>query len=919
VKFLCQWPARIDRIGAAPYQRAAMANVIRPAALGLACCLLAMAALADPAAEDISVTGGSRPVGDSGADPVTTIDSGTIARSGATSLEELLEQIPALGAQGVNSSQNAGGYGENFVDLRNLNFDRTVVLVDGSRFVASGIKTDEAVDLGNIPVSLVDHIDIYRDGVQPQFAADSVAGVVNVVLKTHVQGVRMDVYGGLAGAGDAATQSASLVAGRDFSNGFMTVSLGASDRQAIPQRDRGWAAGPITEATFAPGGGVDVLTGSPAVPGGQAIGPGVDALLLGGGRYRDFNPRTDQYDFAADQDLQGGQTRVTASINGEYDFFDGVTGFIDAIGAYRRAQDLLPPAMLGLNGTAKHPQGFVVPADNAYNPFGQAVDLERAVTEAGDQTITTIGPTWRIVSGVKGVADGVDWRISVNHGQGDTVYATSNEIDLTRALDTLSPSLCAAQPGCVAADWFGPDSLSPRALAYVGYTDRSHSAYAEDIVQADIRGDLGNLPGGRAQVSGGLAWRREAGMTSVSAVTQAGDQSGPDAAPTSGGYETAEAYGDVFLPVLRGLPFAHALTVDFAVRGEATSRFGNIPSAKETLRYAAVSDIAFRATHGTGGRPPAISEAFAGTYANFLPVTDPCDAGSGLRANAVVNANCLAQGLGPGFRQNSALIDVPGGGNPGLHAERSENASLGAVLTPHDMSWMTASVDWWQYRIKHAIDSLADTDPNLIGNACYESAGLSSPLCSFITRAPGGANAGQISEIYAPDENVGTIKTSGIDMDFSARREVTGGFTVAVDWQGSWLLDWRIHDVGTPGFTQYAGYFPGLSGVGLYPRLRARLETTLDFADWSLGWTTRYMSGGHVLGAEGTPYSQAAQVFYQDVSISRRLGRFGFLAGIDNITNRSPPLLVDGVTNTDTNSYDTAGIFLWARLTANFR
>jgi outer membrane cobalamin receptor len=76
--------------------------------------------------------------------PVTIIDNAAIAASSATSVEQLLARQPIFGTQGVNGNQDDGGYGAAFVDLRGLNFDRTLVLVNGRHFVKSGIQTDEA-------------------------------------------------------------------------------------------------------------------------------------------------------------------------------------------------------------------------------------------------------------------------------------------------------------------------------------------------------------------------------------------------------------------------------------------------------------------------------------------------------------------------------------------------------------------------------------------------------------------------------------------------------------------------------------------------------------------------------------------------------------------------------------------------------
>jgi hypothetical protein len=118
----------------------------------------------------------------------TTLSAGDINASGVSSLGALLDQQPSLGSQGVNNAQNERGFGEYFINLRNLNFDRTLVLVDGKRFTPSGIQTDEAVDLNDIPLGFIDHVEILKDGSQPQYAADAVAGAVNMVLKDQIDG-----------------------------------------------------------------------------------------------------------------------------------------------------------------------------------------------------------------------------------------------------------------------------------------------------------------------------------------------------------------------------------------------------------------------------------------------------------------------------------------------------------------------------------------------------------------------------------------------------------------------------------------------------------------------------------------------------------------------------------------------------------
>ena len=119
------------------------------------------------------------------------VDGQAIARSGAATLDEYLQRLPMFGSQGVNQNQNQGGYGVSFVDLRNLNFNRTLVLIDGRRVVLSGITTDEAVDVANIPPALVERIEVMPYGSQPRYGADAVAGVVNIVLKHDLTGLQV--------------------------------------------------------------------------------------------------------------------------------------------------------------------------------------------------------------------------------------------------------------------------------------------------------------------------------------------------------------------------------------------------------------------------------------------------------------------------------------------------------------------------------------------------------------------------------------------------------------------------------------------------------------------------------------------------------------------------------------------------------
>jgi hypothetical protein len=399
-------------------------------------------------------------------------------------------------------------------------------------------------------------------------------------------------------------------------------------------------------------------------------------------------------------------------------------------------------------------------------------------------------------------------------------------------------------------------------------------------------------------------------------VTLAGDQSTPDSANTQGGYRSQEIYLDLAWPLLSGRPLVKSLDLDTAVRYSHFNLFGGYPTWKVSGSYAPDEDIRFRATVGLARRQPAITEAFAGLSAGLTVVQDPCDSVSGLLANPVVAANCRAQGLGATFVQSSPLINIASGGNPHLTPEASHNFTGGVVLTPTFAPGFTVTADYYRYDVKNAIDSLADTDANFIPDTCYESVNLSSALCSLIQRTAFGPNAGQINRILALDSNLGSIVTDGLDFDVGYKHALGAGVTLTADWQSNYLLNFIVDEEGSS--TQYAGYFASLANVGSYAHFKSLVATTLQRGPWTLGWRVHFIGPASVLGQDAsvTPFARAGAIWYHDLVASYQWRKVVYTVGADNVFDRRPPLLLDGVSNTDLNTYDIDGTFLYFRISA---
>ena len=121
-----------------------------------------------------------------------------IARTGATSTEELLKSVSALSSAGAtNNSSGAGNstYGNSNISLRGLEPARTLVLVNGRR-LATFADGDASVNVNTIPLAAIERIEVLKDGASSTYGSDAMAGVVNFILTKSFNGVEISATAG---------------------------------------------------------------------------------------------------------------------------------------------------------------------------------------------------------------------------------------------------------------------------------------------------------------------------------------------------------------------------------------------------------------------------------------------------------------------------------------------------------------------------------------------------------------------------------------------------------------------------------------------------------------------------------------------------------------------------------------------------
>ncbi len=301
---------------------------------------------------------------------VSIIDSIIITRTGTANIEELLNKLPQISPSLTGTSNNPGE-GIATVDLRGLDAARTLVLVNGRRYVPG--NQAGIVDLNTIPTFLLDRIEVATGGTSAVYGTGAIAGVVNFKLRDDFDGFEGMVRYRLSQKGDGDKYDANLVYGQSFDDdrGSAFLHFGALKRQAILQRDRDFSTFALRDNFIKPGstdprfgfgeflaptaGGVPGLirSGSGLIPGGRVIGIQASGPHPGIGRFGpngealDYNSITDRYNFAPFNFLQLPQKRLTATFGLKYRLTNNIKFFNQVIFSQNKVDlELAPTAII---------------------------------------------------------------------------------------------------------------------------------------------------------------------------------------------------------------------------------------------------------------------------------------------------------------------------------------------------------------------------------------------------------------------------------------------------------------------------------------------------------------------------------------------------------------------------------------------
>lgn len=792
--------------------------------------------------------------------PIFQVTSEDIRASGLTSIGDVISNLTANGSS-LGTTFNNGGDGSSRVSLRNLGTSRTLVLVNGRRYITVG--TGGNVDLNSIPSAAIESIHILKDGASAIYGSDAIAGVVDIRLKRNFTGAEVSAQWGEWQEGDGRRQKYDFVIGFDGERGSAMLGAGYVKEDPIMAGDRDISAVPLfnlpaTDSVYA---------------GASGIGPRLRAWLADGtanlilnqgapgtspSDWRAFNGALDGHNFAPENYLQTPQERTSFFFDGRYAVLDNVSFYTNFVYNERKSAQVLASFPLSggvINGTAAW-NPIHISANNIYNPFGQAVTgWARRVMESGGRNFQQRVDNYTFNGGFEGDFSIGDrfffWDAGYTYGQSernDSTDGLQNALAVGRALgpsfiDGQGVARCGAPgaiiAGCVPLNLFGPlGAITPEQMAYISFTEQGRRGNKMTNYYANISGDLFEIVETRpAQFAVGYEYRSESAYDSPDAFVNAGLSSGNARTPTRGGYSLDELYAELNLPVLADIPGINLLEFRIAGRYSDYSNFGDTVNLSAGFKWQPIEDLAVRGNWAEGFRAPSVANLFAGAADSFPNVLDPCSEPRIHDLTGEQRNRCIADGVNyqppgsptPGYTQLSSQIRITTGGNPFLGPETSTSKTLGFVYSPSWLEGFDFSLDWYKIDIENGISGRT---AQFIINQCYtsDSAAERALYCSFVDRAAGGV----VTDIRVGPINFTGFAVEGYDFTVNYSRDTDWG-RFSVVWDSTYSTRWDF--IVGPDASGSVGQD---LGDDAYYRIRSNLNLGWSLGDWGANWGMRY-------------------------------------------------------------------------------
>ncbi|SDI92894.1 iron complex outermembrane recepter protein [Pseudomonas flavescens] len=843
-------------------------------------------AATDTALARVVVTGSNiRRAEAEGSSPVQVIDAEQIEKSGKSTLPELLRSISANSGQSFNeqftSSFSTGSSG---VALRGLSQKNTLILVNGRRLANYGFAQnlqDTFVNLNSLPKSMVERIEVLKDGASAVYGSDAIAGVINIITRQDIQGLTVGGDLGTSDEGGAGSQSFKVLGGAgdfvddgyNFSftfDGYQRDQLNADDRHQTRSGNfsnrpgggayDGWG---IAGRFIRQGPQGQYTEALPTCPFGSsrvenaALGsttPG-SSCAFNGQSYKTLFPETERYQ---------------SYFSGRVQLANDVEAFGEAIYTESRNASIFgAPYSVTSNTTVYDPEtgglvpaySNVLPVGHPSNPYGEDVQIQYNLGDLGRRDKVNKNRFFRGLAGLRGDWHAWEWET--------TAYQT-----VSRERENTKNFLSAWGLREVLADgsynFLEPSQNSAATIDKLRIgTERQARSSTSAVDLKMVNAEFFDLPAGPV----GFAWGSEARRERIRSETPdeilSGEQVSPAIADIDGARTVKAVYGEFNIPLLDNLE------VDIAGRTDWYSDFGRAFSPKYGIRWQVAPELLVRGAFSRGFRAPSLPEVADSTSVAYGGVVDARDPD---RPGAVVSPTRIIAG------------------NPDLQPERSKNVNLGVVISPTPLT--SLSVDYYHIKQRNVIDT--NSNQWVVDNED------SHP--QDVIRD----ERGKLVTIYNRFQNLSNLVTDGFDLELNQRIPTAGYGDFSVNGNWTYVRNWRWQ----PAAGQPLQDAAGSNYPYAFPKWKGTTALTWAYGDWSNTLTWYYTGGYKQAYQSDYPGSKGRIEAYNQFDWTLRYGGFKDLtlfASINNLENKTPPYdPVYSTTYSDYTQYDLLGRYFKA-------